>query len=50
MKYYVVDFMRTNNIFLQGDYSDSQQIEYLMNFKDESFEFDGEVKSLGSNC
>ena len=47
MKYYIVDFMKTNNIFFLGDYSNSEQIEYLMNFKDESFEFNGEVKSLG---
>ena len=46
MKYYIADFIRTNNIFLQGDYS-NLALEYLMNFKDESFEFDGEVKALG---
>jgi len=47
MKYRVIDFLTEDRFFLLGDYDDEEQIEYLRNFINESFEFDGDVKSLG---
>lgn len=45
--YRIIDFMASNNINLLGSYPDSEYINFLVNFKYATFEFDMEVKSLG---
>lgn len=44
--YHIIDFMKTNNLNISGDYSDEDHIEFLLKFKDETFNFDKDIKSL----
>jgi len=44
--YRILDFMLSNEINCEDNFPVPEYLEYLDHFKDQSFEFDGEVKSL----